>query len=650
MKSFRSFTEAKNHSWKSEGHYTKDGTEWTGPQHAHDGQVMTGEKHTGDSQNLYHFKELSPEVQKKVLKKLDIEEAKKMKGKDPCWDGYQMVGTKKKNGKEVPNCVPEEKEETYSPQKHEWGTDASRKFAKKKTPGELEVKEAKYSVDVEGMPRFYMDGESPGKVKVAIRKLLKKASLIKDVERVNDAKIRKDLRARLSGQSDIEGSEEVDESCGKSHGKKKMKESIKTIKVGADVLESDGQWHYALVKDRTVVATGSKSDMQTMCGEEGGRVWTTTRNVGEIVEELQMDEARNAGRSASGYDIYHKDFTSAVQHAIKQAEKKGYKVDMDDWFNKVSSGPRKPSSGKTNSYNINLLDQSGKPVRNKRLNMQVYNMDNKKYELNMYVEEVEQIDEVSDNTLKSYLNKRFNQAQLRRNSGKEVANINDKDSMRKYKNRLIGARRASNKLVARMNKEEVEQIDEKFTPAQINLLRKEYEKIEKVDPTGPTYKKVKKWIASQDKETLKVIAGAKIKWLSRWASSELGMRKEEVEKIDEAGEYASIMHPVTRIAKKVKKTELAKHVDSGWIHMGPKKNRMTKSLAKTFLHKEEVEQVDEKAVSKSQQRFMGMVHAVKSGKLKAPSKEVADAAKSMSKKDARDYAETKHKGLPEKKD
>ena len=25
---------------------------------------------------------------------------------NPCWDGYEMVGTKKKNGKEVPNCVP----------------------------------------------------------------------------------------------------------------------------------------------------------------------------------------------------------------------------------------------------------------------------------------------------------------------------------------------------------------------------------------------------------------------------------------------------------------------------------------------------------------------------------------------------------------
>jgi len=34
-------------------------------------------------------------------------EAKKIEN-DPCWDGYEMIGKKKKNGKEVPNCVPKE--------------------------------------------------------------------------------------------------------------------------------------------------------------------------------------------------------------------------------------------------------------------------------------------------------------------------------------------------------------------------------------------------------------------------------------------------------------------------------------------------------------------------------------------------------------
>lgn len=31
------------------------------------------------------------------------------KKKDPCWDGYEQVGMKKKKGKPVPNCVPESK-------------------------------------------------------------------------------------------------------------------------------------------------------------------------------------------------------------------------------------------------------------------------------------------------------------------------------------------------------------------------------------------------------------------------------------------------------------------------------------------------------------------------------------------------------------
>lgn len=59
------------------------------------------------------------------------------------------------------------------------------------------------------------------------------------------------------------------------------------------------------------------------------------------------------------------------------------------------------------------------------------------------------------------------------------------------------------------------------------------------------------------------------------------------------------------------------------------------------------EPIAEKAVSKKQQKFMGMVHAAQKGE-KPASKEVAKVAKGMGKKDAKDFAATKHKGLPEK--
>jgi len=51
------------------------------------------------------------------------------------------------------------------------------------------------------------------------------------------------------------------------------------------------------------------------------------------------------------------------------------------------------------------------------------------------------------------------------------------------------------------------------------------------------------------------------------------------------------------------------------------------------------------AVSKAQQRFMGMVHAAQKGEEPA-SPEVAKVAKDMTKKSAKDFASTKHKGLP----
>jgi translation elongation factor EF-4 len=56
------------------------------------------------------------------------------------------------------------------------------------------------------------------------------------------------------------------------------------------------------------------------------------------------------------------------------------------------------------------------------------------------------------------------------------------------------------------------------------------------------------------------------------------------------------------------------------------------------------------STSKQQQKFMGMVHALKKGEMKPSdaSPEVKKAAQSMSKKDAEDFSSTKHKGLPRK--
>jgi hypothetical protein len=99
----------------------------------------------------------------------------------------------------------------------------------------------------------------------------------------------------------------------------------------------------------------------------------------DLIEEVELDEAK----SGTGYDLYHKDFSSAMQHAYDHAKKKhGITINPSEIDNKVASGPRKPSEGKTNTYR--LKGDKG------AIQVQVYNKGGSKpFELNMYKEETE---------------------------------------------------------------------------------------------------------------------------------------------------------------------------------------------------------------------------------------------------------------------
>lgn len=109
------------------------------------------------------------------------------------------------------------------------------------------------------------------------------------------------------------------------------------------------------------------------------------KKMGYSHDKPEIKEAK----SSSGYELYHRDFSGAMQHAYAHAKKKGFIVDKDDIDSKVAMGPKRPSSGKTNKY---ILDTNKK----QKLHVQVANLDNKRYELNMYIESV-QLEEGAEN-------------------------------------------------------------------------------------------------------------------------------------------------------------------------------------------------------------------------------------------------------------
>jgi hypothetical protein len=101
-------------------------------------------------------------------------------------------------------------------------------------------------------------------------------------------------------------------------------------------------------------------------------------SMGAMRPQADMANIKSA-KSATGYEIYHKTFSAAMQHAYRAARKMGYIVDSDDIDSKVASGPKKPSSGKTNKYILGTQ-------KKQNLHVQVANLDNKRYELNMYID------------------------------------------------------------------------------------------------------------------------------------------------------------------------------------------------------------------------------------------------------------------------
>src|SRR6056300_602883 len=90
---------------------------------------------------------------------------------------------------------------------------------------------------------------------------------------------------------------------------------------------------------------GSKEYLQWSKGHNEYRA----KKLNAQYEEVELDE----GKSSTGYELYHKDFSSAMQHAYAFAKKKyGITISPKEIDDKVATGPKKPSNGKTNSYRL----------------------------------------------------------------------------------------------------------------------------------------------------------------------------------------------------------------------------------------------------------------------------------------------------------
>ena len=79
------------------------------------------------------------------------------------------------------------------------------------------------------------------------------------------------------------------------------------------------------------------------------------------------------------YSLYHDTFSDAIQHALDFADKKGFTVSPETIEQHIALGQSKPACNETNRY---ILPTDKK----KRVHVQIANLDDKRFELNMYID------------------------------------------------------------------------------------------------------------------------------------------------------------------------------------------------------------------------------------------------------------------------
>ncbi|SVA28671.1 uncharacterized protein METZ01_LOCUS81525 [marine metagenome] len=161
-------------------------------------------------------------------------------------------------------------------------------------------------------------------------------------------------------------------------GKGRVTKSVKPDAKNIKQLERDG-WKIqgVIEKGSKILKKDAKAVMKAIKGgDKLGIGENIVKRVSDMINEKIVRD-----------QTYFKSYSDAVSYALKYTKDRGYEVDEDDFHNKVTTGPRKPSEGKTVSQRIDVT-KNGKPQK-KQLSFQVYNKGGKNpYELNVYVESV----------------------------------------------------------------------------------------------------------------------------------------------------------------------------------------------------------------------------------------------------------------------
>ena len=326
---------------------------------------------------------------KKLTKLMGIKSESVVKESEPCWDDYKQIGMKEKDGKKVPNCVPESKQpikETITKEQK------FKIYHKLKKGNVINIKYRSMAGTTEVELTVVKDKTLVGKSRSErITLSSKKGYKYYLYNRYGDIS----LAVGESAAQILDITESVNEIASRT-----------AVEIGAltganrefiqnfmDKHKLDPEKVYNFVKKGKYA---ERADFITaVAGRDGNQIQK------KLIQQLKLKESTSAKSKInkiiieevrrlkeSKYPLYHTSFTSAADAARNFAMSKGYKVNEEDWQTEVALGGKnlrsRPSTGKTTKFSVGL-SRNGKPEKNKQLHFQVYGLESGNYELNAYV-------------------------------------------------------------------------------------------------------------------------------------------------------------------------------------------------------------------------------------------------------------------------
>ena len=272
--------------------------------------------------------------------------------------------------------------------------------------------EVTFQVDVEGLPTMYVKAKSPSEVKASLRKIVKQPGMIQSVARIPDAEVKKVFRDKAQGKEEVE-------------------EGAKGYKPGW-MLKADPKLGAAVKAKQDL----NKKRQATYGNPSAGK---------SVKEEVELDEG-NIASAAKELEMYarksggidKKDFMKAAD-LMKSNQVK----DLVNFTHDLDTEPR-------DRIIMTLSRVLGRKTAEKMFGVSIR-------------EEAEQVDELSQNTLRNYHGKSALDIRKKRDQlNKGTLSTADH---KKAQRRVQGINRAANKM------EEVEQVDEamKFSDKQIKM-------------------------------------------------------------------------------------------------------------------------------------------------------------------------------------